>query len=111
MREDLAQLNQLRTQRGQPVLKIGMGLNTGPLIAGNIGSNEKMEYTVIGDAVNLASRIESMTKEYGTDLLISSSIYQKINDRIVCKSAGSTKVKGKTDAIEVYKVQGYLDEI
>lgn len=110
MRQDLAELNQLRIARGQPVLKIGMGLNSGPLIAGNIGSNEKMEYTVIGDAVNLASRIESMTKEYGTDLLISSSIYAKVQDRFVIETAGSTKVKGKSEAIHVYKVQGYLNE-
>jgi adenylate cyclase len=109
MREDLAKLNEIRMSRGQPVLKIGMGLNRGPLIAGNIGSNEKMEYTVIGDAVNLASRIESMTKEYGTDLLISSSIYNEVKDRFIIETAGSTRVKGKTDAIHVYKVQGYID--
>lgn len=110
MREDLAQLNELRKSRGQPVLKIGMGLNTGPLIAGNIGSDEKMEYTVIGDAVNLASRIESMTKEYGTDLLISKSVYQQVKDRFSFEVGGATKVKGKTEAIEVFKVSGYIDD-
>ncbi len=110
MRADLAELNELRKQRNQPVLKIGMGLNTGQLIAGNIGSNEKMEYTVIGDAVNLASRIESMTKEYGTDLLISSSVYQNIQNRFIVETAGSTYVKGKAEAIEIYKVKGYVDE-
>jgi adenylate cyclase len=110
MREELAKLNELRISRGQGALKIGMGLNMGPLIAGNIGSNEKMEYTVIGDAVNLASRIESMTKEYGTDLLISKSVYQQLSDRFIFELGGTTKVKGKTDAIEVYKVIGYYDE-
>lgn len=57
MREELSHLNEIRIRRGQPALKIGMGVNTGPLIAGNIGSDEKMEYTVIGDAVNLASAL------------------------------------------------------
>ncbi len=110
MREDLAKLNDIRIARGQPVLKIGMGLNCGPLIAGNIGSNEKMEYTVIGDAVNLASRIESMTKEYGTDLLVSTSIHNQVRSYFMFETAGSTRVKGKTDAIEVFKVQGYYND-
>jgi adenylate cyclase len=110
MREELAKLNELRLTRNQPVLKIGMGLNMGPLIAGNIGSNEKMEYTVIGDAVNLASRIESMTKEYGTDFLISKSVYEKVKDRIICETCKATRVKGKADAIEVFKVLGFYDE-
>jgi hypothetical protein len=109
MREDLAKLNELRISRGQPVIKIGMGLNCGPLIAGNIGSDEKMEYTVIGDAVNLASRIESMTKEYGTDLLVSKSVFQKIEHRFIFEKAASTRVKGKTEAVEVFKVAGYYD--
>jgi len=110
MREDLAKLNELRISRGQPVLKIGMGLNTGQLIAGNIGSNEKMEYTVIGDAVNLASRIESMTKEYGTDLLISTRVQEQVKDQFILEKGGSTFVKGKTDAVEIFKVRGYFNE-
>jgi adenylate cyclase len=110
MREELARLNDLRMSRGQPVLKIGMGLNTGTLIAGNIGSNEKMEYTVIGDAVNLASRIESMTKEYGTDLLISKSVFSQVSERVICENGGASRVKGKSEAVEVYKVQGYYDD-
>jgi adenylate cyclase len=110
MREELAKLNELRISRGQNPLLIGMGLNTGPVIAGNIGSQEKMEYTVIGDTVNLASRIESMTKEYGTDFLISETVYAKIHDRFVFEKCQSAMVKGKSAAIEVYKVRGYIDE-
>lgn len=110
MRQELAMLNELRLARGQVALKIGMGLNMGPVIAGNIGSDEKMEYTVIGDSVNLASRIESMTKEYGTDLLISQAIYERVKAHFVFDACESARVKGKSTAIQVYKVRGYLDE-
>lgn len=110
MRADLSLLNELRMSRGQPVLKIGMGLNRGPVIAGNIGSTEKMEYTVIGDSVNTASRMESMTKEYGTDLLVPRKICDAVPDRFLFEQSKSAKVKGKTEALEVFKVKGYYDE-
>jgi class 3 adenylate cyclase len=110
MRDELARLNELRISRGQSPLKIGMGLNIGPVIAGNIGSTEKMEYTVIGDTVNLASRMESMTKEYGTDFLIPSAIYERVKDRFIFERCKSARVKGKSAAIEIYKVLGYYDE-
>lgn len=110
MRQDLAKLNELRISRGQPVLKIGMGLNRGFVIAGNIGSVEKMEYTVIGDSVNTASRMESMTKEYGTDLLIPQKVREVVADKFIWEQAKSARVKGKTEEIQVFKVKGYIDE-
>jgi adenylate cyclase len=110
MRVQLAKLNEKRISRNQPVLRIGMGVNVGSVIAGNIGSNEKMEYTVIGDSVNLASRIESMTKTYGTDLLLSHTLYEKVKDRFIFESCESAMVKGKSQAVEVYKVRGYFDD-
>jgi adenylate cyclase len=109
MRSELARLNELRISRGQGALKIGMGLNTGSVIAGNIGSDEKMEYTVIGDSVNLASRMESMTKEYGTDFLIPRVIQARLADKFIFKQCKSAKVKGKSQEIEVFKVMGYID--
>ena len=110
MRKSLAALNEVRLSRGQNPLKIGMGVNIGPVIAGNIGSTEKMEYTVIGDTVNLASRIESMTKTYGTDLLVSEELYKKVQNRFVFETCKTSKVKGKSQAVVVYKIRGYLKE-
>lgn len=106
MREDLEKLNQERALRGLLPLKMGMGLNRGEVIAGNIGSSEKMEYTVIGDPVNVASRIESMTKTYSTDILISKNVLDCVADEFEFEACGETKVKGKTDAILLYKVLG-----
>jgi len=111
MRKALAELNNIRLARGQVALKIGMGLNRGSVIAGNIGSNEKMEYTVIGDAVNLASRMESMTKEYGSDLLVSRQVYDQVSNLFVFEQMESARVKGKSEAIEVFQVRGYIDDM
>jgi len=106
MRADLEKLNQERMKRGKEALKMGMGLNRGEVIAGNIGSSEKMEYTVIGDPVNVASRVESMTKTYETDILISKNVMECVENEFEFEACGNTHVKGKSEAIELYKVTG-----
>jgi adenylate cyclase len=110
MRVALAELNAELLAEKLPLLKIGMGLNYGPLIAGNIGSEERMEYTVIGDTVNTASRIESITKEFGTDCLISKEVLEFVMGRFVVEKAHEAKVKGKTEPLTVYKVLGYVKD-
>ncbi|MGE0614910.1 MAG: adenylate/guanylate cyclase domain-containing protein [Bacteriovoracia bacterium] len=111
MRMALAELNEEFMKEGLPPLKIGMALNYGPLIAGNIGSTERMEYTVIGDTVNTASRIESLTKAFGTDLLISQSVVAELPpSRFLLEKTFEAKVKGKTEALVIYKVTGVIDE-
>ncbi len=109
MRKKLAVFNEDRISKGKKPVKMGMGLHHGELIAGNIGSTEKMEYTVIGDTVNTASRIESLTKEYGTDFLISDAVYLQLKDRLIVEPITS-KVKGKSEALKAYKVRGYIDD-
>jgi adenylate cyclase len=109
MRKALAELNQELKSEGYPALTIGMGLNYGPLISGNIGSEERMEYTVIGDTVNTASRIESLTKEMGTDLLVSKEILEQVSGKFIVKEADSVHVKGKKESLVTYKVLGYKD--
>jgi adenylate cyclase len=107
MRAELVRFNESRAAQGKSTISIGMGMNTGDVVAGNIGSPERMEYTVLGDNVNLASRMESQTKEYQTDILVSTSTYLEIKDWIECVPRGTTKVKGKNEEVEIYEVKGF----
>lgn len=110
MRQALEELNRLRISRNQVEIKIGMGLNSGPAISGTIGSSERMEYTVIGDTVNTASRIEASTKAFGTDLLVSGETLARLNGKFVSEYAGAAEVKGKTEPLKMHKIKGYIDE-
>lgn len=109
MRVALEKLNESRLGRGQTAIKIGMGLHSGPAISGTIGSTERMEYTVIGDTVNMASRIEAATKAYGTDLLVSETVADALKDKFILEYAGSSEVKGKSEPLKLFKVRGYVD--
>ena len=104
MREALARLNVNWTQRGMKPLAFGIGINHGDVIVGNLGSEEKMEVSVIGDPVNLASRLEGLTKEYKLDLLLGESMVPLIQSRFVPRTVGSVKVKGKTIPVRLYTV-------
>lgn len=108
MRSALDELNERRLARGQTAIKIGIGLHTGPAISGTIGSHERMEYTVIGDSVNMASRIEASTKAFGSDLLVSNTVADGLDSRFIFELAGSAEVKGKSEPIQMYKVRGYI---
>ncbi len=104
MRKVLREFNQDRGGPDRPIIRIGCGANTGDCLAGQIGSTERMEYTVIGDAVNLASRIEALNKPFATDILISENTYRLIGDRLVVEPMPSIKVKGKKDPLHIYAV-------
>lgn len=109
MRRGLAELNEKRIARGEPAIMIGMGLHAGRAISGTIGSDERMEYTVIGNTVNTASRIEASTKAFGSDLLISDDVISRIGDGFLTDYAGAAEVKGRSEALKMYKVRGYVE--
>ncbi|KHD89423.1 MAG: adenylate cyclase [Bdellovibrio sp. ArHS] len=110
MRRALEILNETRIGRGQPPINIGMGLHAGLAISGTIGSDERMEYTVIGNTVNTASRIEASTKAFGADLLISDTVIEKIGEDFKTELAGAAEVKGRSEALKMFKVRGYRAE-
>lgn len=111
MRAALQEFNRGRGTAARPNIRIGCGLNSGPVVAGQIGSTERMEYTVIGDAVNLASRIESLNKPFGTDILISEDTYGLVREIFEVVPQLKIKVKGKTEPQQIYAVLGRKDDL
>jgi adenylate cyclase len=110
MRQALKHLNERLAERGIAELKTGIGIHTGEVVAGNIGSEKRMEYTVIGDAVNLASRLESNTKELGVNVLISEDTYELVKDEISTRPVKEITVKGRAKPVMTYEVLGIKGE-
>ncbi|TGL58322.1 adenylate/guanylate cyclase domain-containing protein [Leptospira sarikeiensis] len=111
MRTALLKFNEGRGGDKKPIIRIGCGLNFGPVIAGQIGSEERLEYTVIGDAVNLASRVEALNKPFGTDVLITQDLYDRVRDIFAVEKMQSIKVKGKEEPQTIYAVLGRKDDM
>ncbi len=103
MLDALNQFNDEMTAKGKIRFKIGMGLSSGDVIAGNIGSEQKMDYTVIGDPVNLASRLEGLTKVYKVPIIISEFTYEKVSHRFAARELDLIRVKGKIKPTAIYQ--------
>lgn len=104
MLEKVDELQQKWLSEGKPKIEIGVGINTGEAFVGNIGSEKRMEYTVIGDTVNLASRIESYNKIYKTNLLISSSTYACVKNIVDVIKISNVTIRGKAKKMDLYEV-------
>jgi adenylate cyclase len=103
MISELETLNTVRAARGDVVLRIGVGIHTGEAVIGNIGSaNRRLDYTAIGDTVNIASRLESLTKTMGRAILVSESTSKAVGDAMLFEQLETTAVKGKANKLEIF---------
>ena len=110
MSEGLEEFNREQVAAGKPEFRIGIGINYGIVTVGNIGTQRKMDYTVIGDMVNLASRLEGLTKYYGQDLIISESLQRKVKDQVPCRLIDRVAVKGKQTGTLIFTAKRALSE-
>ncbi|MBP0014471.1 MAG: GAF domain-containing protein [Roseofilum sp. SBFL] len=110
MRYRLAEYNQKRKAQGLMEISIGIGIHSDVVVSGNIGSSKRMELTSIGDGVNLASRLEGTSKQYGTDIVISEKTYRNYADRVYVRELDNITVKGKSKPVTIYELLGIREE-
>jgi adenylate cyclase len=108
MTKSLEDFNREQLRRGKPEFKIGVGINYGVVTVGNIGCEKKMNYTVIGDPVNLASRLEGATKVYRQPLLMSQAVRDRVKDKVQCRQVDKIAVKGKSEGVCVFTARAAL---
>ncbi len=108
MQKSIAQFNRAGVEQGRQPIAIGIGINTGPVVAGNVGSALRMEYTVIGDSVNIASRLQSLAKP--GEILISEETFTQVQGQVLVTACEPIQLKGKTTSCSVYRLDGLQQE-
>jgi len=111
MQKELKVLNKTLIAKGWPELKIGVGVNTGPMTVGDMGSPVRKSYTVMGDAVNLGSRLEGITKQYGVGIIAGETTREKLKSSFVFRELDRVRVKGKAEPIGIYEPVGVEGEV
>lgn len=104
MVEELRLLQQRWATEGMPRMNIGIGINAGPMVVGNMGSERRFDYTVMGDSVNLGSRLEGLNKLYGTNIIISEMTYERVREEILGRELDLVRVKGKDQPVKIYEL-------
>jgi len=105
----LRSLNQVWIGRGRPPLNTRFGIHCGEVVVGNMGSSERMNYTIIGDAVNLSSRLEGTNKLYKTNIIISHDVYEEVKKQFLCRPLDIVAVKGKNQGVKIYELLGQFN--
>lgn len=111
MQAELVRLNPKLAAKGWPEIKVGMGINTGPMIVGDMGSQVRKAYTVVGDAVNLASRLEGITKQYGVGIIVGERTRELLGKEVVFRELDRVRVKGKEEPVAIFEPIGLEGQI
>lgn len=105
MRKELRTINRERARKGQTTVEMGIGITSGTVISGNVGSERRMDYTVIGDPVNLAARLEGLTKEVQRRILVNERVHSAISKEIPCDALGLFLLRGKREKVPVFAIR------
>ncbi|MBK8394457.1 MAG: adenylate/guanylate cyclase domain-containing protein [Leptospiraceae bacterium] len=108
--DKLLELQASWKERNLPSIDIGIGLNTGAAVVGNMGSSQRMDYTCMGDTINLGSRLEGSNKTYGTNIIISEYTYERVKERVYARELDLVQVKGKTHPVRIYELIGLIND-